>query len=152
MWLEGRGDRLCLGFPRIGPGAGDDRQLAQHDRRVLYKNRIGQAGLSREAQYLAAERGEAVLIFSMLLPGEIEVDRLSLQVRKLAASDVGTDFASDGDAHGVCFFYQLALCYTIQIQGDTIAGKLAARKHRLAANRIPMACARRRSPLLGRKT
>jgi hypothetical protein len=73
--------------PRGSPGARDDGEVVEHDRRVLDEHRIRQIRRIGKPSHLASKGAQACLVGGVLLYRACVVDRFPRDVGQLAAAD-----------------------------------------------------------------
>lgn len=87
------GDRFQFATTGGCTGPGDDRDLRKNDRRVLDEDAVGLLLVAIERHWGAPKRLQGCHVGLVLLPGTINVDRLSVEVGELTTRDRVADGA-----------------------------------------------------------
>jgi hypothetical protein len=78
-------DPLDFRTPGGRPGTGENRKAVKDDRDILDEDGVRQIGFFGKADHAAAQCGEQLLVGAMLRAGELEIDRVTIEVRELAS-------------------------------------------------------------------
>ena len=99
---------LTLASPRRRAHAGDHRDLIQDDGRILDEDAVGKIRFRGQYFNVSAEFGQAILILTVLLDGQRQVDGLAIQELQLAVRDRRADLTGNRPEH--LWIYFIAAC------------------------------------------